>query len=83
MALQRIRHIGYAIDPLGSWPLGVDVSERYRLVVPDNLPAGIYSLAAGLGWAGSGQTNYAQPDDPAIRAQGGFVMLGRVAVASR
>ena len=79
MVLQQIRHFGYAVDPLAAWPLGADMFERYRLLVPDDVPAETYSLTASLGWARGAETNLSQPDDPAIRAQG-MVVLGRFAV---
>ena len=57
------------------------MAERYRLLLPSTLRPGRYALAATLSWVRGARSGYAVPDDPAVRAAGGFLTLGTLEIS--
>jgi len=75
----RVRFLGYTIDPPGGWPEGAIARERYRLVLPEGIPAGRYGLGMRV-WLWREKPELAATADAAVRAAGGFIRLGEFAV---
>jgi len=74
------RHLGYLLYPVHEWPADTLMRETYRLVVPPTLPAGEYSMSLRVAWWRQGPTQFSQPDDPTLAAQGLLVPLGNFTV---
>jgi uncharacterized membrane protein len=72
--------LGYGFFPAHAWPDGARVRERSRLVVPEDLRPGTYTLTLRLRWRAGGRSGVAEVDDPALRAGGGFVPVARLVV---
>jgi uncharacterized membrane protein len=75
------RYLGYTQHPAAEWPGGASVCETYRLAVPRDLPPGRYHLGLRLWWRDAGQ-GVCVPDDPAARADEGFVRVASFEVTA-
>ena len=73
------RYLGYTMHPASEWPEGASVCEIYRLLLPPDLAAGRYVVGMRLWWRLDGQ-GICEPDDPAVRADQGFVTIARFEV---
>ncbi len=71
-----VRHLGYLLYPVAEWPAGTTVRETYRLVVPSDVPPGVYSLGLRVAWWREGPLALSEPDDPAVRETAMVVPLG-------
>ena len=78
---QLWRYLGYTQHPAAEWPEGASVCETYRLAVPRDLPPGRYHLGLRLWWRDAGQ-GVCVPDDPAVRADEGFVPVASFEVTA-
>jgi len=77
-----IRHLGYLLYPVAEWPAGATVRETYRMVIPPNIPPGVYALGMRVAWWREGPLALSQPDDPRISESGLVVPLARFTVTS-
>ena len=75
-----VRHLGYLVYPVSSWPADTTVRETYRMVVPTNVRPGVYSLGLRLALWRKGFPVASRPDDPAQLGQELIVPLGRITV---
>ncbi len=75
----RRRALGYGLFPARQWPLGTAVRETGRLIIPADLPPGVYTLAFGLAWRAPQGRGAAAPHAPV--SPDGLVRLGRVNVS--
>jgi hypothetical protein len=78
-----MRYLGYLLHPAREWPETTTVRETYRMVLPDDLPPGSYALGMRVGRRKDLGQTVAEPDDPAVRAQGYLLDLGRFTVTKR
>lgn len=56
------RDIGYLYAPPLSWPVGVATRENYRLLLDDDMPAGVYRLWMKVVWRGINISGDSQSD---------------------
>jgi uncharacterized membrane protein len=75
-----VRHLGYLVYPVSSWPADTSVRETYRMVVPTNLRPGVYSLGLRLARWREGFPVAPPPDDPTLVGPDLIVPLGRITV---
>jgi hypothetical protein len=79
-AFSTIRHLGYLIYPPYTWPAEVPVRETYRLIVPDYISPGSYTLGVRLLWWDEGRLGVAAVTGPGITNGATPVTLGSFAV---
>lgn len=82
-ALEHTRDLGYLFFPPPAWREGVAVREDYRLVLPEDLPAGDYRLTVSVVWRGRGASGECTPDDPSRYSADAGIELGRIRVLGR
>ncbi|MBI5708837.1 MAG: DUF2079 domain-containing protein [Candidatus Eisenbacteria bacterium] len=78
--LEHMRYLGYGFAPVADWPESVAVRENYRLILPDRMRPGNYTLGMRVGRRKDLGQKLSEADDPALRARGMFVELGRFEV---
>ncbi|NOT33687.1 MAG: DUF2079 domain-containing protein [Candidatus Eisenbacteria bacterium] len=61
---QQIHHLGYLVAPPTAWPEDRVIREWYRLVLPDVLRPGRYTLAMQVGWRRGREATIARLDQP-------------------
>jgi hypothetical protein len=79
--LVRMRALGGVLDPPLAWTQGEVVRETARVLLPRDLEPGVYRLFFRLSWRDAAHGGLSEPDDPALRAQGGMVRLGAFQIA--
>lgn len=77
--LQLWRYLGYTLHPVAGWPADTTMRETYRLALPHGLAPGGYYVGMRL-WGRGARQAICEADDPAVRANEGFVSLGRFEV---
>jgi len=77
-----LRHLGYLIYPEALWPADMTVRESYRMIIPDLLQPGDYSLGLRvLTWRPGGDYVVSKADDLRLAETKQLVDLGRFTVA--
>jgi uncharacterized membrane protein len=80
-AFSVIRHLGYLMYPPYTWPVEVPVRETYRLIIPDYVSPGSYTLGVRLLWLGPrGRLGVANATGTGITEGTGPVSLGSFVV---
>jgi uncharacterized membrane protein len=74
------RRLGYTIWPPHDWRGDAVIAETYRLVVPGNVPDGIWTLGVRVIEQGARSLVLARVDDEDLRATRFFIPLGQVTV---
>jgi hypothetical protein len=74
--LQLWRYLGYTLHPVAEWPAGATARESFRLVIPPGLIPGRYFVGMRL-WGRGATQAVCEADDPAVRAEDGFVTVAR------
>ena len=76
-----LRHLGYLLYPEAIWPADTTVRETYRMIVPNHLPPGAYSLGLRvLWWRTSDDYTVSKSDDPRLAQTKELADLGRFTV---